>query len=228
MARLKRVAPIGVAQHVIQRGNNRQVCFSDEHDMKAYLSWLGELSKKYEVEIHAWVLMTNHVHLLCTPKAEMAVSKMMQSLGRVYVRYFNHKFGRSGTLWEGRFKACLVDSESYLLEVYRYIELNPVRAKMVEDPGEYSWSSYQCNALGRETALRTSHEVYARLGRTQGDRLCAYRDLFKAHVSEKLIEQLRRCTNSGVPFASERFIKEIEELQLGRVSALVPGRPRGE
>ena len=138
MARLKRVAPIGVPQHIVQRGNNRQVCFCDEHDMKAYLSWLMELSVKHQVEIHAWVLMTNHVHLLCTSRQTMGVSKMMQSLGRVYVRYFNQRYGRSGTLWEGRFKSCLVDSENYLLEVYRYLELNPVRAAMVNCPAEYS------------------------------------------------------------------------------------------
>ena len=147
MPRLTRVAPIGVAQHVIQRGNNRQLCFGDESDMAAYINWLKEYAKKYEVDIHAWVLMTNHVHLLCTPNQELAVSKMMQSLGRQYVRYFNYTYGRSGTLWEGRFKACLIESERYLLEVYRYIELNPVRACMVTEPSEYQWSSYQLSLI---------------------------------------------------------------------------------
>jgi len=115
MPRLKRVAPVGVPQHVIQRGNNRQVCFGSEQDMVAYIGWLKEFSKKFEVEIHAWVLMTNHVHLLCTPKQDAAISKMMQSLGRMYVRYFNCAYGRSGTLWEGRYKSCLIESETYLL-----------------------------------------------------------------------------------------------------------------
>lgn len=226
MARLKRVAPVGVAQHVIQRGNNRQVCFTDKQDMAAYLSWLQRFSDQFEVEIHAWVLMTNHVHLLCTPRKEMAVSKMMQSLGRMYVRYFNHKFGRTGTLWEGRFKACLVERENYLLEVYRYIELNPIRAGMVNDPSEYSWSSYCCNALGKETKLRSPHDVYMRLGTTTEDRLTAYRNLFEVHVSQELVNELRKCTNSGVAFAGQRFVKEIENLQVGRVSARVAGRPR--
>lgn len=118
MPRLARVSPIGVAQHVIQRGNNRQLCFGGEEDMAAYLGWLKKYSTHYRVEIHAWVLMSNHVHLLCTPRTEYAVSKMMQSLGRFYVRYFNHTYGRSGTLWEGRFKSCLIQSERYLLECF--------------------------------------------------------------------------------------------------------------
>ena len=134
--------------------------------MVAYIAWLKEYSCKFDVDVdvHAWILMTNHVHLLCTPNKEFAVSKMMQSLGRSYVRYFNYSYGRSGTLWDGRFKSCLIESESYLLEVYRYVELNPVRACMVDEPSEYKWSSYQCNALGRETDLRTPHSLYLRLG----------------------------------------------------------------
>jgi putative transposase len=138
MARLERVSLVGVPQHIIQRGNNRQVCFGSEEDMKAYLHWLKEYSKKHQVDIHAWVLMTNHVHLLCTPQTEKAISNMIQSLGRMYVRYFNYTYKRSGTLWEGRFKSSLVQSERYLLELHRYIELNPVRANMVSEPSEYS------------------------------------------------------------------------------------------
>lgn len=149
MARLPRVCPVGVPQHVIQRGNNRQVCFASEQDFAAYAGWLKEYSKKYQVEIHAWVLMTNHVHLLCTPRTENAVSFMMQSLGRSYVQYFNFRYKRTGTLWEGRFKSCLVQEEIYLSQLYRYIELNPVRAKIVEHPSDYVWSSYQINALGK-------------------------------------------------------------------------------
>ena len=111
MARLARVAPVGVPQHIIQRGNDRQACFAGEEDMKAYLNWLKEMSKKHKVDVHAWVLMTNHVHLLCTPQEENAVSRMMQSIGRMYVRYYNYTYQRSGTLWEGRYKSCLVQSK---------------------------------------------------------------------------------------------------------------------
>lgn len=132
----------GVPEHIIQRGNNRQVIFGCEDDMKCYFTWLKEYSKKYDVKVHAWVLMTNHVHLLCTPSSGTAISQMMQSLARMYVMYFNRAYRRTGTLWEGRYKSCLVQEETYLLQLYRYIELNPVRAGMVEDPAEYSWSSY--------------------------------------------------------------------------------------
>jgi len=131
MARLKRVYLEDVPQHIIHRGNNRQVCFSCEADFIAYIGWLKEYANKYEVAIHAWVLMTNHVHLVCTPKKSDGISRMMQSIGRQYVRYFNDTYQRTGTLWEGRYKSCLVQAEDYLLHLYRYIELNPVRANMV-------------------------------------------------------------------------------------------------
>jgi len=147
MPRKPRISPIGIAQHIITRGNNRQVCFTSEEDMAFYMSCLKDYAKKHDVEVHAWVLMTNHIHLLCTPNVEHAISKMMQDVGRLYVHYFNKTYRRSGTLWEGRFKSSLVQSEEYLLSVYRYIELNPVRAGMVNDPADYAFSSYQINAL---------------------------------------------------------------------------------
>jgi putative transposase len=125
---------------------------------------LKEYAEKFDVDVHAWVLMTNHVHLLCTPNSSSAVSSMMQSLGRQYVQYFNRRYERSGTLWEGRFRSSLVQSEKYLLQVYQYIELNPVRAGMVNDPSDYSWSSYQINALGKHSQLMTYHPLYLSLG----------------------------------------------------------------
>ena len=137
MARLPRISPIGIPVHVIQRGNNRQACFTSKNDHLAYAGWLEKYSLTYGVEIHSWVMMTNHVHLLCTPLHEGSISLMMQSLGRQYVRYFNFEHRRSGTLWEGRFKSCLVQTEKYLLDLHRYIEFNPVRANMVSDPSDY-------------------------------------------------------------------------------------------
>jgi len=226
MARLIRVSPIGVPQHIVQRGNNRQVCFGGEEDMKAYLSWLKEYSVKHGVEIHAWVLMTNHVHLLCTPQEEAAVSKMMQSIGRMYVRYYNYTYQRSGTLWEGRFKASLIQSERYLLELHRYIELNPVRADMVDEPSEYSWSSYGCNALGVETELQTPHELYVALGKTKQERLVNYRALFKAHVGVELLTEIRDSLNKGLALGSERFTAQIEALTDSRITPRKAGRPR--
>lgn len=164
MARLPRLCLPGIPQHIIQRGTNRQACFASPEDFSAYAHWLVEYSQKYTVSIHAWVFMTNHVHLLVTPTSEGGVSKMMQSLGRHYVRYFNDTYRRTGTLWEGRFKSCVVDAENYLLICQRYIELNPVRAGMVESPEDYAWSSYSSNGLGRAAKLWTPHDAYLCLG----------------------------------------------------------------
>ena len=137
-----------VPVHVVQRGNNRQAVFFDDSDYRAYLSWIREGCERYGCEIHAYVLMTNHVHLLATPQATNSISRMLQYVGRRYVPYINHTYGRTGTLWEGRFKASLIHAEGYLLTCYRYIELNPVRAQMVEAPELYRWSSFRANALG--------------------------------------------------------------------------------
>ena len=227
MARLSRVCPIGMPQHVIQRGNNRQVCFADEQDFTAYAGWLKSYSKKYQVDIHAWVLMTNHVHLLCTPRGQNAVSHMMQSLGRHYVRYFNFSYKRTGTLWEGRFKSCLVQEETYLIQLYRYIELNPVRAGMVEQPSDYVWSSYPINALGKVSELCTPHAVYLALGKDANERQASYRELFKHHVDGKLLEDIRLAVNKGMALGSERFKTEIESLSGRRMTAKKMGRPVG-
>ncbi len=226
MARLKRVAPVGVPQHIIQRGNNHQLCFGNEDDMKAYLNWLKEFSKKSKVSVHAWVLMTNHVHLLCTPNEEGSIGKMIQSIGRMYVRYFNDNYDRSGTLWEGRYKSCLVQNERYLLEIYRYIELNPVRANMVTDPGEYRWSSYACNALGLESELITPHREYLALNTEKEQRQENYRALSQADVSEILLQDIRKTVNRGLALGDERFKEEIEMLTKQRVTARKVGRPR--
>ena len=227
MARLPRISPAGVPVHLIQRGNNRQVCFAALEDYSAYVSWLKEYSIKYAVDIHAWVLMTNHVHLLCTPQHDGAVSSMMQSVGRRYVQYFNYQYQRSGTLWEGRYKSCLVQAEKYLLEVYRYIEMNPVRAKMVEDPSEYVWSSYQVNALGKESDLCKPHPEYLRLGSTKSERMDNYRALFAYHVEGDLLDEIRLSLNKGMAIGHDRFKEEIEKLTGRRLKPKKVGRPIG-
>ena len=227
MARLPRVELQGVPQHLIQRGNNRQVCFGSDEDFQAYIHWLKEYSEKFGVEVHAWVLMSNHVHLLCTPRKPKAISRMMQSVGRRYVQYFNYTYKRTGTLWEGRYKACLIQKESYLLQVYRYIELNPVRASMVEDPAEYGWSSYQINGLGKKSALCTPSDLYTALGANQKQRQEAYRDLFKYHVDGELLDDIRKAVNKGMALGNERFKEEIETLSARRVSEGKRGRPVG-
>jgi putative transposase len=226
MARLKRITPAGIPQHIIQRGNNKQVCFANEADMKAYINWLMEFSNQYGVAIHAWVLMTNHIHILCTPSTDNGISKMIQSLGRMYVGYFNYTYNRTGTLWEGRYKSCIIQSDKYLLSVYRYIELNPVRAKMVASPDEYSWSSYNYNALGVENNLVTPHEIYLQLGNNQKERSCNYLCLFDEFIDEKVLTDIRASINKGLALGDEYFIKQIEILTKSRVSSKKVGRPK--
>ena len=160
MARRQRICPAGLPQHVIQRGNNRQSCFQDFADRSAYLAFLSNYQKEHGVDVHAWVLMDNHTHLLVTPREDTSLSVFMKALGQRYAQYFNHKYDRSGTLWEGRFKSCLVDTESYFLQCQRYIELNPVKAGMVRYAGDYQWSSYQCHAYGLRAKWHTPHACY--------------------------------------------------------------------
>lgn len=228
MARLTRFSPVDIPVHIIQRGNNRQVCFVAEEDYESYCEWLWEYSQKYKVDVHAWVLMTNHVHLLCTPRQDNAVSLMMQSLGRRYVRYFNYVYKRSGTLWEGRYKSCLVQEERYLIEVYRYIELNPVRAGMIISPGEYRWSSYASNAEGKSSVLCTPHPVYLALGKNSLERWKSYQSLFNNQVENpKLLQEIRENTNKGLAIGHNKFKDEIEKLTGRRVTTAKRGRPEG-
>ncbi len=227
MARLQRVTPVGMPLHLMQRGNNRQACFGSPEDHSAYAGWLKEYSNQFEVDIHAWVFMTNHVHILCTLQQDGAVSQLMQALGRRYVRYYNYQYQRSGTLWEGRYKSCLVQAERYLLEVYRYIELNPVRAGMVNEPSEYCWSSYQINALGKSSDLCAPHPEYLRLGRDKDIRIKNYRALFAHHIDEDLLKEIRSGTNKGMAIGHDRFKEEIEALTGRRVKPKKAGRPVG-
>ncbi|MBQ0712862.1 MAG: transposase [Porticoccus sp.] len=226
MSRLPRFCPVGLPQHIIQRGNNRSVCFADEQDFSAYAHWLKEYADKFEVSIHAWVFMTNHVHLLATPAKEDGVQLLMQSLGRRYVQYFNFTYRRSGTLWEGRYKSCAVQQEDYLLACYRYIELNPVRAGMVTDPSDYIWSSYHSNGLGVKSTLCTPHSEYMALGDNLEKRLSSYRELLKGHVDSDLITDIRQSINRGLLLGSERFKDEVELLYGRRVKPAKMGRPK--
>ena len=218
MARLPRLHLPGCAQHVIQRGNNREACFYDEADYKAYLAFLKEAALKHEVAIHAFVLMTNHVHLLVTPRDAHGTSGMMQTLGRRYVQYFNYTHRRTGTLWEGRYKSTIVDSDTYLLTVYRYIELNPVRAEMVSHASEYPWSSYQSNAIGKPIELLTPHRLYRQLGKTDEERQGGYRALFRGRMPERDVMAIREATNKAWVLGSDRFKAQVEA-KTGRQSA---------
>jgi len=213
----------GMPVHLIQRGNNRQVCFYTDRDYVVYLDKLRESSISCSVAIHSFVLMTNHVHLLCTPSCTDGISKMMQGLGRYYVRYVNSTYRRSGTLWEGRFKSSMVHSEQYLLTVSRYIELNPVRANMVAHPAEYPWSSYRKNGVGKPIRLLTPHSVYLRLGKNDSERQKAYRGLFDAEIPDLTLEHIREAANKSWVLGDGRFKRQIES-QLGRH---LPPFPRG-
>ena len=164
--------------HIVQRGVNKQNCFLDEADRRSYLAALCETSTDYGVAVHAFVLMTNHVHMLVSPTDEFGASRMMQQLGRKYVSCFNKKYTRTGPLWEGRFKSSVIDSSHYLLACYRYIELNPVRAGLVTAPEQYRWSSYQANAFGRPHELITPHIEYVALARNRAERCRIYQRMF--------------------------------------------------
>lgn len=190
MARKLRKIDVGIPLHVIQRGNNRANCFRSHIDFATYINWLNEYRLKYEVDIHAWALMSNHVHLLCTPRKNNSVSQLMHSLGARYVRYFNLKYERTGTLWEGRFKSFPVYCDLYLLTLYRYIELNPVNAGIVDSPEEYEWSSYKPNALGVSSKLITPHFKYLELDQSRAVRLEKYRDLFKDTICHEKLRDM--------------------------------------
>jgi len=201
----------------VQRGNNRQVCFESDDDIAAYANWLCEAALKYDVLIHAWVFMTNHVHLLVTPQVNFASSLMMQYIGRHYVRYFNYKYCRTGTLREGRYHSNLVQQERYLLACQRYIELNPVRAKMVADPADYKWASYRSNAYGVKSRMLTPHPVYMSLGHTKASRLLNYRALFGLETDEGLLQHIRYSVNNGQVLGTERYKTKVEALTGRRV-----------
>mgnify|MGYP001059216657 CR=1 FL=1 len=226
MARLPRLNLPGVPQHLIQRGNNGQVSFFSDKDYAVYLDKLKLYSKKYSVAVHSYVLMTNHVHLLVTPETEQGVSQMMQSLGRCYVRYINQTYERTGTLWEGRYKSTLVDSDNYFLALSRYIELNPVRAEMVAHPAEYPWSSYQCNALGKPIELITPHILYQGLAKTEKTRKKRYAALFDKTIPDYTLEEIRDSINRAWVLGDERFKKKIEKQTGRRVSPLARGGDR--
>jgi putative transposase len=229
MARLPRYVIPGQPQHIIQRGNNRQLIFAAEADYQFFRDALVEAANKHGLSIHAYVWMTNHVHLLATPEFDDSISKTFQSVGRRYVQYFNYTYKRSGTLWEGRYRATVVDSERYLLTLMRYIELNPVRAGMVAMPQEYPWSSYRHNALGEggpNADWLMPHEEYIRLGFADLARQKAYQALFAAAIDQGDLAAIRDCTHKGWALGGQRFQAEIEALGRRQAASRGVGRPR--
>lgn len=226
MARLPRFVIPDQPQHVIVRGNNRNEIFCTEADYHFYLEKLQQACDKHACQLHAYVLMTNHLHLLITPQEDQSIGKAMQMLGRYYVQYYNHTYQRTGTLWEGRYKATLIDSEAYLLTCMRYIELNPVRADMVAHPSEYPWSSYRRNALGQTNDLITPQLEYRRLGKTDEERQAAYRQLFKAHIPESSLDEIRDATNKAWALGDGRFKQRIQKQLERRIEPNTKGGDR--
>lgn len=226
MPRRPRIHLPGLPLHIVQRGHNRDACFFHEDDYLAYKQWLREALNATGSHLHAYVFMTNHVHLLLTPPEPEAVTKLVISLGRRYVQYINRSYHRTGTLWDSRYKSSLVQADAYLLLCQRYIELNPVRAGMVDDPAHYRWSSYRANGLGQTDELLTPHPVYVALGQQGEDRLLAYRDLFRPELDDAAIADIRLALNQGQPLGESRFINSIERATGQRREVRPRGRPR--
>jgi len=215
-----------IPTHIVQRGHSREPVFFEDSDYQAYLGWLTEAATRYECAIHAYVLMTNHIHILATPKDKQSISRMMQYVGRRYVPYINHTYGTSGSIWEGRYKASLIHDEEYLLACMRYIELNPVRASMVKTPGQYRWGSYRANGQGKENKLLTAHPLYLSLGKTIDSRLNAYKALFKAQVAERKLSDIRAAWQTGTPLGSDAFKEKIEHKLNSKMGQARRGRQK--
>lgn len=225
MPRLPRFFAPGVPLHVIQRGNDRQAIFRDAADCVYFMELLGKAALRHGIALHAYVLMTNHVHFLLTPRGRDETSRMMQSLGRVYVQRFNERYRRTGTLWEGRYKAAIVEDERYLLTCMRYIELNPVRARMVASPGEYFWSTFRTNACGEPSDLIVPHPVYQAISAAPDERRAAYRELFRQDVSEADLCVIRDATQHAWALGGDVFRARIDATRR-RATRLPMGRPR--
>ncbi len=226
MARRARLVIPGVPLHIIQRGNNRQSCFYSERDYLVYLRMLHAGAVHAHCSIHAYVLMTNHTHLLITPDTAHSPGVLMKALGQRYVQYINRRYGRTGSLWEGRFRSCIVDDEQYFFICQRYIELNPVRAQMVDHPAHHPWSSYRANAQGASDALLTPHQLYVTLGQESNERQKAYRDLFEQELPSEKVEFIRRATNGNYALGDMPFIKSAADVLERFVTPQRAGRPR--
>lgn len=215
MPRRLRIAVPDVAAHVIQRGNNGAPCFFRESDYLYFLGQLQALADQIGISVHAYCLMTNHVHLLLTPHSELGCTTLMKHLSQRHAQYINRVYERTGSLWDGRFRSCPTESRRYILACYRYIELNPVRAGMVATPGEYPWSSYAVNAQGAESGMVTPHEEYLALGTESSSRLAAYGRLIEDALDASLLAQIREATNGGYALGSETFQSALS-VSLGR------------
>jgi putative transposase len=228
MARLPRLTIPGYPHHIIQRGNNRQPIFAGDADYEYLLSLLDENARQAGVAIHAYVLMSNHFHLLATPETAEGIPQMMQAIGRRYVRYFNQRQGRTGTLWEGRYKSTLIQSERYLLACMAYIDLNPVRAALVSNPGDYPWSSHGHYVGRRHDRLITPHALYWALGNTPFARDAAYGELVRSGITAQQQQALTESALRGWALGEANYVAELQKRTARRVSKRHAGRPPSE
>ena len=213
--------------HVVQRGNNRARCFTSERDLSLYVGLVGEFSERCDVDVHAYVLMPNHVHLLVTPRQATSVSAFMKQVGQRYAQYFNRTYSRTGAFWEGRFHSSIVDTDRYFLACHKYIELNPVRAGLCGRAADYQWSSFATNALGRSSLFVKPHTRYLALGPDELSRRDAYVSLFAGGLGDEELHAIRRSITSGYALGSEGFVAYVEE-RLGRRATFgKPGKPLG-
>jgi putative transposase len=222
MPRQLRVLLPGVAAHVVQRAADRRVCFRGDNDFILYLLHLRDLVVKHGTQLHAYCLMSNHVHLLLSPSCSESCQTMMKELAQRYSQYFNRTYARSGPLWTGRYYSCIAESAVYVLACYRYIEMNPVRAGIVGHPAEYKWSSYLANAEGVDDRLTSPHQELIALGDGQAARQHAYKNLFGEALEPPLLVRIRESTLGGYPLASEEFKAQIAA-KFG--TKLEPSRP---
>ena len=225
MARLPRLTLPGYPHHIIQRGNNRQMIFADTQDFATMMALLAENAQKFAVAVHAYVLMDNHFHLLATPATAEALPLMMQAVGRSYVRYFNQRHARSGTLWEGRYRSTLIETERYLLACMVYIDLNPVRAGMVAQLGAWQWSSHAHYLGQRIDKLVTPHALYWALGNTPFAREAAYAGLVQAGIGSGDQAALTDAALSGWALGDTEFVAELQKKSPRRVTKARAGRP---
>lgn len=226
MARLPRIIIPHQPHHIIQRGANRQDVFRATEDYGVFIARLRDAAKQFKVAIHAYVLMTNHIHLLASPTDELGLARMMQWIGRHYVPYFNRKYGRAGTLWEGRYKTTVIDSERYLMTCCCYIELNPVRANLTSSPADYPWSSYAHHVGIKSDPVITDHPLYWSLGNTPFEREAAYFAVVEQGLTVLETSLLSETTLKGWALGSDKFKKSIEKQAKRRVSPAKRGRPR--
>jgi len=225
MARLPRLTVPGYAHHLIQRGNNRQAIFAGDADRQFLLDLFAEHAKACDVAVHAYVLMDNHFHLLATPATAQGLAQMMQAVGRRYVRNFNDRQKRTGTLWEGRFKSSLIQSERYLLACMAYIDLNPVRAGMVAQPGDFRWSSYAHHTGQRAEPWLTPHPLFWELGNTPFAREMAYANLVESGIASVQQTALTDATLRGWALGEPDFVANLQKQTPRRVSKTTAGRP---